>query len=395
MSSYRGARPRAVRLPFKDGKIDTAVEAGVEVLRALPPVADVAAAPFVGLTTDGVPLRGLFELADDGLDGSAIVSAAGAYLAGLDPIERMAASVAVDAPEWQLWINAFLTFPEHGLLLDRLPVSSREAALEVVAETVSAAGVRDIRTAMRLNAALGEVCRGYEDTLKEYMYWFTIFGEPSSDKPWGWQLMGHHLDVNCFLLGSQVVLTPTFIGTEIEGHELFAEHIRRGTALMESLRPAQRDRAVLYRSILSADLPSHLSGPVDGRHRAGAGRDNLVLPYEGIRGDALSAGQRELLLQLTLPYLRALPERPRQARIAQIERHLDDTSFAWIGGWNEGEPFYYKIHNPVILIEYDNHAGVFFDNPEPELFHVHTIVRTPNGGDYGKDLLAQHYRRFH
>ncbi|MDT7608720.1 MAG: hypothetical protein QOG96_3223 [Pseudonocardiales bacterium] len=53
------------------------------------------------------------------------------------------------------------------------------------------------------------------------------------------------------------------------------------------------------------------------------------------------------------------------------------------------------MHSPVMLIEYDNHPGIFLDNAEPERFHVHTIVREPHGNDYGKDLLAQHYARHH
>ena len=41
------------------------------------------------------------------------------------------------------------------------------------------------------------------------------------------------------------------------------------------------------------------------------------------------------------------------------------------------------------------HSGVFLTNREPAKFHVHTIVRTPNGNDYGVDLLRRHYRRSH
>lgn len=399
--SYRGAHPRTARLPFRDGKIDMTDEQGVAIMTGLiadaqlPPVNETIAEPFVGVTTDGTPLAGLFELADEGLNIEPVVSAARSYLQLLDAAEVRAASAAIDGAEWQLWTNAFLTFPEHGLLLDRLSEPKRDAALQVIAATVSAAGMHDIRGAMRLNAALGEICVGYEDTLREYKYWFTIFGVPSAIEPWGWQLMGHHLDINCFLMAGQIVLTPAFIGTELEGHDLFAEHISRGIELMDSLTSAQRNTAVLYPSIRSADLPRHLAGSVDGRHRAGAGRDNVVLPYEGIRADAFSPGQRELLVALTHLYLGILPDGPLRAKVAQVRRHLDNTSFAWIGGWTAGEPFYYKVHSPVLLIEYDNHEGVFFDNPEPEIFHVHTIVRTPNGGDYGKDLLAQHYQQYH
>jgi hypothetical protein len=35
--------------------------------------------------------------------------------------------------------------------------------------------------------------------------------------------------------------------------------------------------------------------------------------------------------------------------------------------------------------------GIVYDNDTPSRDHIHTVVRTPNGNDYGKDLLRQHY----
>ncbi len=52
------------------------------------------------------------------------------------------------------------------------------------------------------------------------------------------------------------------------------------------------------------------------------------------------------------------------------------------------------MHSPVILIEFDHQPGVALDNDTPSRNHIHTVVRTPNGNDYGKDLLRQHYERF-
>jgi hypothetical protein len=49
----------------------------------------------------------------------------------------------------------------------------------------------------------------------------------------------------------------------------------------------------------------------------------------------------------------------------------------------EDNAFYYRIQSPVVMIEFDHHKGVVLNNPTPEKFHVHTIVRTPNGNDYG------------
>ena len=78
-------------------------------------------------------------------------------------------------------------------------------------------------------------------------------------------------------------------------------------------------------------------------------------------------------------------------RAADVDAQLDETWFAWFGGTGDEDPFYYRIHSPVVLVEFDHHPGVVFDNREPSHHHIHTIVRTPNGGDYGADLLARHH----
>ena len=81
-------------------------------------------------------------------------------------------------------------------------------------------------------------------------------------------------------------------------------------------------------------------------------------------------------------------------KMAEIDRHLDDTYLTWIGAVADDGPFYYRVHSPVVLIEFDHHPGIVFDNLEPSPNHIHTVVRTPNGGDYGVDLLRQHHERF-
>ena len=76
--------------------------------------------------------------------------------------------------------------------------------------------------------------------------------------------------------------------------------------------------------------------------------------------------------------------------------NLAQTYFAWIGtGTGDEDVFYYRVHSPVILIEFDHQRGVALDVNEPFKDHIHTVVRTPNGNDYGKDLLRQHYEQYH
>jgi hypothetical protein len=79
----------------------------------------------------------------------------------------------------------------------------------------------------------------------------------------------------------------------------------------------------------------------------------------------------------------------------EVRQHLAETHLMWLGGIEDDSVFYYRIHSPVVLIEFDHLRGVALDNDEPARTHIHTVVRTPNGNDYGRDLLGQHYARFH
>jgi hypothetical protein len=124
---------------------------------------------------------------------------------------------------------------------------------------------------------------------------------------------------------------------------------------------------------------------------AGAFRDNLELHYQGIRADRLTAPQQELLLGLIETYVGRMAEGHATIKMDEVRRYLTDTHFAWMGGVEEDSVFYYRVHSPVILIEFDHQRGVALDYDVPTRSHIHTVMRTPNGNDYGKDLLRQHY----
>jgi uncharacterized protein DUF3500 len=125
---------------------------------------------------------------------------------------------------------------------------------------------------MALNRALGDFVRLHRDTLREWTYWFTIYGEPSETEPWGWQLMGHHLVLNCLIAGGHLVLSPVFMGAEmvqidegpLAGVSGLQEEHRAGVRLVRSLSAEQQGVAVRHRSMLTADLPP----PLRGRRRA-------------------------------------------------------------------------------------------------------------------------------
>lgn len=401
--SYHGFRPRTSGLAILDGFMhaDLLPEvAGWELSAALRNYRD----PYVGVTTDGTLRDGLYSLEETGLPHKEAIGAALAYLEALEDYQRVVANLPMDSPDWRLWSNAFPVWTPKGVRLDRVSARQRDAALELIQASLSPDGFATVRNAMKLNGALGELVQHYRDSLTEYTYQFTLFGQPSVAEPWGWQLAGHHVDVHCVFIGSQLVLAPVFLGAEpahawedgaYAGIAAFDLETDCGLALRRSLKPSQEERFLLGDSLLAADLPHELAGPFNGRHLSGAGQDNLVLPAEGITGKELTGEQKRLLLELADIYIGRLPAGHADLKRRQVEEHLAQTTFVWRGKDDDAGAFYYRIHSPVLLIEYDNHPGVFLDNDEPERFHVHTITREPNGNDYGKSLLAQHYARFH
>jgi hypothetical protein len=274
--------------------------------------------------------------------------------------------------------------------------------MAVLAASLSARGYETSRAVMRLNRFLGDLV-GSPEVLGEWSYTFCLFGEPSDSEPWGWQLFGHHLSLNCLVIGRQMVLTPCLLGAEptwadagpFAGSSLFEDEERAGLDLMRSLSSEQQRRAVVAHSMVGGDLPPGRRHFADNLHLGGACQDNRIVPLEGLPAAGLSSLQRRRLLDLVAAYIAPLPPGPYEARMAEVERHLAETHFCWIGGFAETSAFYYRIQSPVIFIEFDHHAGVFLTNAEPARFHVHTIVRTPNGNDYGFDLLRQHYAQAH
>lgn len=364
--------------------------------------ARLAEGPYKGVTTDGRVQSGLFSLQPSGAPAEAMTAAAAALIGLLSLEQRTSACLPVDSTMWRQWQNTEILVEHHGLRLDEVSLSIRDGVLAVLAASLSARGFEASRAVMRLNQFLGDLVGGPK-VLGEWAYTFVLFGEPSSSEPWGWQLFGHHLSLSCFVVAGQMVLSPTFMGAEpaycdtgpFTGTALFEDEERKGLAIMRSLSAEQQRSALVAKAMMGPELPPGRWHFADHLHLGGAHQDNRIVPFEGLRGGAMSPVQRRDLMDLVADYVSPLPAGPQAARMGEVERHLDDTHFCWIGGFGDMTPFYYRIQSPVIFIEFDHHSGVFLNNPEPAKFHVHTLVRTPNGNDYGVDLLRLHYERAH
>ena len=113
----------------------------------------------------------------------------------------------------------------------------------------------------------------------------------------------------------------------------------------------------------------------------------------------LTDAQLQQLVALIELYVGNMDDGHARVKMKEVLAHMDRTYFAWIGKTEPGSVFYYRIQSPVIVIEFDHQRPVgmrhLLDPSVPSTEHVHTVVRTPNGNDYGKDLLRQHYEREH
>lgn len=359
---------------------------------------ELSADPFKGITATGEVIPGLYSIRGENAPTAAMAEAASKLLSVLSAEQRKIGHFPIDSGMWQQWQNTELMLEKHGLRLDGNGESVRGEIMNVVRASLSEIGYERTLGVMRLNGFLGDLI-GYSGVLGEWSFKFCLFGTPSTEEPWGWQLFGHHLCVSCFVFKDQMVLTPSFFGAEPafadqgpnNGLSLFEDEERIGLELMRGLSPDKRDRAIVYQSVMGGDLPEGRWHYADHLHMGGAHQDNRVVPYEGLKAADMSKAEQQRLLDLTEAYLNILPAGPLAAKMGDVERHLADTHFCWIGGTGEADAFYYRIQSTVVFIEFDLHTGVFLTNKEPQKFHVHTIIRTPNGNDYGIDLLRRHY----
>lgn len=349
-----------------------------------------AAEPFKGNTTEGAVVPGLFQIQATGLSTQTIRQAAEAYLASLSAGQRARALFPIDTKEWRMWSNIHRTIMRHGIPFCEMSDQQIECAFALLNESFSDRGFATARDIMRLNETVMEMT-GRVDEFGEDLYWLSIMGIPSTAEPWGWQIDGHHLNVNYFVLGDQVVMAPAFLGSEpvfaqsgkYSGTRVFGTEETEGLAVIRALDAEQRGKAVV-----SQDLPRDLF--------TSAFRDNHELRYEGIAYDELTPRQHDRLIRLVETHVGRMPPGHARIKMDEVMRHVHDTHFSWRGGVEEDSVFYYRVHSPVIIIEFDHQAGQAFPQfKEHYRDHIHIIVRTPNGNDYGNDLLRQHYQRGH
>jgi hypothetical protein len=349
------------------------------------------AEPFKGITTAGSVQPGLFAIKSTGVSTEPVRRAAEKLLGALTAPQRDKTTFSINADEWRKWMNQDF-YARQGVSFLEMTEAQRQAALDLLKAGLSAKGLTQTRDIMRLNHTLAEMDHDDFDRYGEWRYHLTVMGTPSATEPWGWQLDGHHAIINYFVLGDQVVMTPFFAGSEpvvaasgkYKGTSVLQDEQSSGLKMIRALTDAQRAKAILKVS------------KTGNENLTEAWKDNVVLDYAGLRVADMTEPQRQQLVALMALYIDNMDEGHARVKMAEVRAHLDQTWFAWIGRTDDGGVFYYRVHSPVVLIEFDHQVPANLkayakDPNAPNPQHIHTVVRTPNGNDYGKDLLRQHY----
>ncbi|WP_349352550.1 MULTISPECIES: DUF3500 domain-containing protein [unclassified Flagellimonas] len=350
--------------------------------------------PYIGIFSEEGDSNNLFQIRSTGVSTLPIQQAAEIFLRNLSASQVERTKFTVDDEEWRKWCNVDNgIYDRQGVSLKELTDDQKKKAFGLIQESLSAKGLQLSKDIMKTDQTLKELNNGSLD-YDEELYFLTIMGKPSSTEPWGWQLDGHHLVINYFILGDQVVMSPVFMGGEpiittsgkYKGNTIFQDEQNMGLALMQSLEPEYQKKATITKF------------KTGNNNLAEANKDNLTLNYEGIPVSKFSDEQRQKLLELIYLYISNIREGHDKVKMREVLEHIDDTWFSWVGDTSENAVFYYRIHSPVVLIEFDHQRVVGVPNADdgkPSRDHIHTVVRTPNGNDYGKDLLRQHKERHH
>ncbi|WP_422083278.1 DUF3500 domain-containing protein [Ulvibacterium sp.] len=348
---------------------------------------------FMGIATSQGMDKDLFPITSTGVTTLPIKLAGEEFLKSLSPKQLEKTQFDIQDDEWRKWCNVDNgIYTRQGISLKEMDQEQRKLAFNLMQNALSAKGLQLSKDIMKTDQTLRELNNG-NPIYDEELYFFTIMGNPSLTEPWGWQVDGHHLVINYFILGDQVVMTPTFMGGEpiittsgkYKGNTLFQDEQNLGLKFMQSLPKELQKEATLSTEKVDNDI------------RAEAFSDNVIIDFQGLPVSKMSKEQKEALLDLAYQYISNMREGHAKVKMEDIKKHMNETYFAWIGQTDENAVFYYRIHSPVVIIEFDHQGpiGIRGNGRQPTRNHIHTIVRTPNGNDYGKDYLRQHLAKHH
>jgi hypothetical protein len=322
--------------------------------------------------------------------GAAMTRDATAFLASLTPEQREKASDPLDSADRTHW-NFIPTsmFPRQGLPIKEMTEPQRKLAHELLKSGLSARGytttttiMNDLEAILRDTEAAARQAKpnptGAAVVRDPELYFFTIFGDPGPKGRWGWRVEGHHVSLHFTIAdGAAVVAAPTFWGTnpaEVregpkKGFRALDKEQDAGRALVMALDEAQK-KAATFADVAPGDILTKTDVVVNPLNPA------------GLAASAMTAQQRELLMQLIDVYTGQMTPDIAAERQAEIKKAgVEKIAFAWAGPVTPGEKHYYRVQGPTFMIE--------FDNTQNNGNHIHSVWRDFDS-DFGRDLLREH-----
>ena len=301
------------------------------------------------------------------------------FLVSLDPDQRARATFAFDDDERLNW--HFIPRDREGLPYGDFTPPQRRLADRLLGTALSHDGISKALGIMYLEQILYE--REGRDIRDSDRYYFTVFDEPSNSGAWGWRVEGHHLSLNTTLHDGEVVATsPAFMGSN---PAIVGEGKHEGLEVLAAEQTVARELLALFDGPARDKVIFDAAAPPDiltGNARVAEAGEPLGLAV----GD-MTDEQADKVVELLHVYTGRLRLELAKDEFDKITAAgLRDVHFAWAGSAEPGEPHYYRIHGPTFLIEYDN--------TQNDANHVHSVWRDLSG-DFGRDLLAEHYTAAH
>ena len=313
-----------------------------------------------------------------------MAEAASNWLASLDAQQKAKATYPFLDGERIFWYFAPLN--RHGLPLRDMDMVQRGLAMEIVDAMLDEAAARKVRDIIDLEPILGTIEKGRGVITWERdpdLYFWTIFGEPGDEDPWGVRIEGHHACLNFSIWKDEVLsMTPFFFGSnpaEVpdgpkQGQRVLHRREDLGLELVNSLDSGQKSKAIIYDDA-PWDLLTYTS-------------PKASLPREeGLPASKLNATQQQVLLALVSDYVKQVrPDVAEKKLESVLDAGIDAIHFAWAGGLERGKAFYYRLHGNDFIAE--------FDNRQNNANHIHSVWRD-FANDFAEDVLRKHHLLFH
>lgn len=313
-----------------------------------------------------------------------MIDAAAGFLESLSDEQKAKAVYQYEDGERIFWYYPPLN--RHGLALRDMDADQRGLAYTLLDSGLTERSAEQARLIIEHESVLGplEQEAGRVSFSRDPdLYYFTLFGDPRGDGPWGWRVEGHHISINFSLMGDRIIsMTPFFFGAnpaEVRkgpktGLRILDRREDLAFELMDSLDQGQASNATIY-----ATAPYDII-------TFNASRASLP-PEEGLAASKMNATQREILESLMKVYVNQVPAELASERWERIEQAgIDGIHWAWGGPVEAGTEHYYRIHGGNFVVE--------FDNRQNGANHIHSVWRDVEN-DFANDVLREHLVLYH